>query len=236
MKVFPPSAIANLLAANRDTTRVLFRLGRSLADWCSDHILDLSQPLQLRWSLLQFKSDGRTPTAMRGYISAVSSVHGQVMNNGVHGPASKHKSCFHKGEGISPPSGSLSLRRPSVEFRSCFTRVDKISLRAFRDYQPHISYETVFLTALISAKRASEIHPLDARSIIAATEYVARQTHISFAQKCRDWPNNQPIIFPTLHGNYGPITLANCVRRVLLLYLRDTECFRPKFSEPSQLF
>ena len=91
MKVFPPSAIANLLAANRDTTRVLFRLGRSLADWCSDHILDLSQPLQLRWSLLQFKSDGRTPTAMRGYVSAVSSVHEQVMDNGVHGPVSKHK-------------------------------------------------------------------------------------------------------------------------------------------------
>ena len=100
MKVFPPSAIANLLAANRDTTRVLFRLGRSLADWCSDHILDLSQPLQLRWSLLQFKSDGRTPTAMRGYISAVSSVHGQVMNKGVHGPASKHKAVSTRVKGL----------------------------------------------------------------------------------------------------------------------------------------
>ena len=91
----------------------------------------------------------------------------------------------------------------------------------------HLTWRTVFLVALTSARRASEIHAIHEDSLVWGSTSVTAFVNIDFLPKvATQWHCNQPIELPAMHRDADPELRKLCVRASLNAYWRATKIHR----------
>ena len=91
----------------------------------------------------------------------------------------------------------------------------------------HLTLRTAFLIVVTSARRASEIHALQADNFQFHSTGVSAFLHPKFIPKVgQQWHINRPIELPAMHTENDPELRKLCVRLQLLTYLNQTQTKR----------
>ena len=126
------------------------------------------------------------------------------------------------------PSWNLEVVLSSLK-KSPYDPIERADLKS-------ITLKTVFLVAITSARRASELHALRSDLLSFSSTTVTAIPHLDFQPKVTStWHCNQPIELPAMHLEDDHVLHKLCVRRALNAYLRATKHLRKKHN-CSQLF
>ena len=149
-----------LLNARAPSTRMLYDNRWGLfSRWCADHGVDpASCPVSAVLEFLQSLLDrGRTPSTLKVYVAAISCRHSNV--DGVAVGSHRLVSLFLRGaRRLHPPTipRAPAWDLPLVLSALCRPPFEPLPQAALR----WVSLKTVFLLAIASAKRVSELHAL----------------------------------------------------------------------------
>jgi len=100
----------------------------------------------------------------------------------------------------------------------------------------HLTQRTVFLVAITSARRASEIHALRSDTLQFSSTSVTAHVDPSFLPKvASDWHCTQPLELPAMHEETDVELRKLCVRATLNAYLNATQAMRTS-TDSKQLF
>ena len=99
-----------------------------------------------------------------------------------------------------------------------------------------MTFRTVFLLALTSARRVSEIHAIQHDTLIWRSTGVTALVNEDFLPKvASEWHCNRPIQLPSMEKEKDNELKKLCVRRTLLAYINKTKVIR-KLKGTRQLF
>ena len=91
----------------------------------------------------------------------------------------------------------------------------------------HLTLRTAFLIVVTSARRASEIHALQADNFQFHSTGVSAFLHPKFIPKVgQQWHINRPIELPAMHTENDPELSKLCVKRQIHVYVNCTQTKR----------
>ena len=175
----------------------------------------------------------RAPNTIRGYVSAISSRHSQVDGLSV----SSHPLVSLWVKGLTRSVGLPRTLVPPWSLEIVLKALQKWPFEPVRQAsRKHLTWKAVFLVAIASARRASELHALRhvPPYIRFSAEEVTLFPDVSFLPKVNTpFHASRPIILPSLDREPGDTRLL-CLRRILKVYLNRTASLRAPNTE--QLF
>ena len=198
-------------------------------NWCKRRKLNpfkLSTPKVL--DFLQARAEKLAFSTIAGYVTALSRMHDRVkipghssMRLGRLPSVRTWLAGLKKSKGIPRvivPTWNLEVVLSALK-RAPYHPVDQIDLKS-------LTLKTVFLVALTSARRASEIHALRSDMRWGDTS-VSLHVDINFVPKIAShWHCNQPIELPAMAQDADPGLRSLCVRQALNAYIKATRLSR----------
>ena len=211
-------------------------------EWCEEH--DFSHPAKLpQTTVLEFLEEkSRTVGAFStilGYITALSRRHEGFSIGTRVKKLSDLSSLQTWKKGAEVRMAKPRSRTPTwcleVVLKALRSPPYHPLVRGCTDYQKLLTRRTVFLVAVSSARRASEVHALE-YPLDFSGSLVRLWTKEDFLHKVEnDWTKNLEIALPSMLEDDDVNLRKLCVRRALLEYTNATQQFRDG-SKASQLF
>ena len=227
-KGFSRKVIDTAMAAKRASTRRVYG-GRwdAYAKWCTEREL---QPVQAAveqvLEFLQSLADkSLSVNTIRGYITAISARHVKIDEDGVAKSISdlavvqtwvKGLSMLHPAPKGRVPSWDLQVVLSALK-KPPFYPLEEASLK-------HLTHRTAFLLALVSARRASEVHAIRHDTLQWNADGVTAFLDETFLPKVHSkWHCSQPIHIPVMREDQDPELRKLCVSSSLREYLNRVD-------------
>ena len=209
--------IATALACKRASTRAVSDTRwAAFAKWCTEEHFDpLALPVTQILDYLQgLVAQNKAINTIKGYITAISDRHDKVKLRSKYLSISQLPSIQIWIRGL-----TLSKHIPRVMIPSWDLDIVLSALKK-HPYYPletaslkHLTLRTAFLIAVTSARRASEIHALQADNLQFHSTGVSAFLHPKFIPKVgQQWHINRPIELPAMHTENDPELRKLCVR------------------------
>ena len=231
------AATITALAAVRSSSRTVYDARwAGWSSWCRGRHLDpVSAPVSDILDFLQDLVDqGRAVNTIQGYITAISNRHEAVDNSRV----GSHILVHQWRKGLKNLVGINRTLVPPWNLDLVLTSLTKAPYEPLRQAPlKFLTWKTVFLVAITSARRASEIHALrcDPPYITFNATGVTMFPDIQFLPKVNSrFACSQAIEVPAMHHEQDQKLRSLCVRRALKYYLERTRAIR--LADSCQLF
>ena len=208
-------------------------------EWCQGRDLDpvrapTTEVLEFLQSLVRKELKVNT---VKGYITAISMRHCKVEIDGSSHTIANLPAVMTWVRGLAALNPEPRVIVPSWCLEVVLSALKK------PPYYPiltadlkHLTLRTVFLLALTSARRASEIHAIRSDTLQWNPQGVTAYVDASFLPKvASQWHCNQPIYLPAMREDADPELRKLCVRTCLNAYLKATQNARA-VSGVAQLF
>ena len=232
---FSDEVATRIEAPQRQSTRAVYESKWSIfLKWCKSHKVDfrsLSLSQVVEFLLFLFKEKNLQPSTIDGYRTAIANKIGSdKVNFGTDENLTQLLDSFHrdKPKGLRMvPSWNLSLVQHQL-MQPPFEPLQKASLK-------HLTFKTVFLLALGSGKRRSEIHTWVYRNIRHQKDWsnvslFPSPCFLSKHQLARERPSSvAPVIIPALAPTLDKSLKDDrtlCPVRTLRYYLDKTKDLR----------
>ena len=213
--------------------------------WCKEH--GFRHPSTLSsvevLNFLQEKARSVQPSTVAGYITAISRRHVEVKLRKKMVKLSELPSVRTWLKGLNQTNTAPPTRVPQWDLGIVLSALRKPPYCPLPDKMKDrdaflrlITLRTVFLVAITSARRASEVHAL-----LDPPDFGDQQVQVftdpNFIMKIntKGWHADRPIVLPGMAGEDDPDLRKLCVRKALLDYSNATLQFRGG-SGASQLF
>ena len=232
---FSEAVAARIEAPQRRSTRTVYEAKWSVfAKWCDSHEVDLrSPPLKAiaDFFLHLFEDRKLQPTTIDGYRSAISDKLGnQTINVGKDENLTRLLDSFHRDR----PRGRRGV--PTWNLSLVLHQLTKASFEPLEDASlKHLTFKTVFLMALASGKRRSEIHAwlyknIRNQSNWSNVSFYPSPSFLSKNQLAKEGPGSvAPVVIPALAPTLARSSKADrslCPVRALRCYLDRTSDMR----------
>ena len=232
---FSNEVATRIEAPQRQSTRAIYESKWSIfVKWCESHKVDFGSPSLTQvaeFLLFLFKEKNLQPSTIDGYRTAIADKIGcDKVNFGKDENLTRLLDSFHrdKPKGLrGVPSWNLSLVLHQLT-QSPFEPLQKASLK-------HLTFKTVFLLALGSGKRRSEIHAWVHRNIRHQEDWAnvslfPSPCFLSKNQLAKEGPSSvAPVIIPALAPTLDKSLKEDrtlCPVRALRYYLDKTKDLR----------
>ena len=232
---FSDEVATRIEAPQRQSTRAIYESKWSIfVKWCESHKVDFGSPSLTQvaeFLLFLFKEKNLQPSTIDGYRTAIADKIGcDKVNFGKDENLTRLLDSFHrdKPKGLrGVPSWNLSLVLHQLT-QSPFEPLRKASLK-------HLTFKTVFLLALGSGKRRSEIHAWVHRNIRHQEDWAnvslfPSPCFLSKNQLAKEGPSSvAPVIIPALAPTLDKSLKEDrtlCPVRALRYYLDKTKDLR----------
>ena len=232
---FSDEVATRIEAPQRQSTRAIYESKWSIfVKWCESHKVDFGSPSLnqvAEFLLFLFKEKNLQPSTIDGYRTAIADKIGcDKVNFGKDENLTRLLDSFHrdKPKGLrGVPSWNLSLVLHQLT-QSPFEPLRKVSLK-------HLTFKTVFLLALGSGKRRSEIHAWVHRNIRHQEDWAnvslfPSPCFLSKNQLAKEGPSSvAPVIIPALAPTLDKSLKEDrtlCPVRALRYYLDKTKDLR----------
>ena len=236
---FSEAAIDTALAALQASSRTVYDARwRGYVQWCTEGgINPLRATLGEVVNFLQHLADiPRALDTIKGYVTVLSRrlSHFQEGQSRLELSKTEAVQAWLRGAKVKLqkppkiiPQWDLEVVLSALKKHPFFARnLSTLSLK-------NLTLRTVFLLALTSARRASELHALDISCIHWNPSGVEVFVNKNFKPKCHSgWHRSQPIVLPATASHEDPELRKLCVSSTLRAYLKCTEPLR----KTSQLF
>lgn len=233
---FSEQVVSIATADKRDSTRTVYD-GRwaAFVGWCMGRGVDPpSAPVREVLDFLAEKARTCQCSTVRGYVTAISARHDLIQGKPLAGLRVVGK--FLKGlQALHPPKRDLvppwSLELVLRSLKGRF--YEPLGSAALKD----LTFKTLFLVAIASARRVSELQALchAAPYLAFSSRGVTLSLRAGFIPKVSTPFNSQAVLhLPALHDERDDSVRLLCVRRALKIYLERTRPFRK--SGELQLF
>ena len=232
---FSDDVIDTALAAKRGSTRTVYdSRWQAFVDWCTQrHIDPLSCNVpQFLEFLQQLVHRNLALNTIKGYVTAVSSRRGLV----------EYRDESVRMAAVSPVRTwlrGLSIQRPPVRSRVPPWSLELV-LRVLTSapFYPlhqcdlkHLTLRTVFLLAISSARRASELHAIRVDSLVRhGTGYIAYTDERFLPKIATEWHVNLPIHLPAIPDDADAELRKLCVATCIDAYVSATKPLRETTS------
>jgi len=172
---------------------------------------------------------------MKGYVTAISNRHEPIDGQ----PLSSVTMVRNWIAGLAKTQGISRVLIPAWDLQIVLTALKKFPFEPLKTASfKHLTWKTVFLLAITSARRASELHALCFTEpyIVMSDPEVLLWPNIEFLPKVNTaFHASQPIRVPSMHASVDPGLRLLCVRRTLKYYLERSRPLR-KDAGSIQLF
>ena len=241
---FSKEVTETALAALRPSSRKVYDAKwEAFVQWCKvnghHHPEKLSQVHVTEF--LNEKAKHVTPATIKGYITALSRRHKGIKIGGKRKRLSNLTSIKTWRKGLEQTRSKPRPRTPQWCLEVVLKALSKPPYypvdRKQKGWRKFLTRRTIFLTAVTSARRASELH-----AIIHPPEFsgphVRLYTNPDFLHKVdTEWHRNLPIVLPSLMDEKDLQLRKLCVRTALKDYTNATLMWRAASDSPdSQLF
>jgi len=177
-------------------------------------------------NFLSEKSGSVAVNTLKGYITAIARRHEPVQGTSI----SLHPTVTQWRKGVEKHLGVTRTLVPSWNLDLVLAALKKPPFEPIHTTSnKHLTWKTVFLVALASARRASELHALscEAPYIAFSANTVTLCPNIEFMPKvATPFHSNEPIELPALRDEGDPGLRLLCVRRALAAYLQRSAQYR----------
>ena len=229
------------MRAKRASTRTVYD-GRwkAYALWCTERgLCPVEAPVTEVLEYLQMLSETKKLNTVKGYITAISARHCKVRSPGHRRKRrlSKHSALKTWLRGLEQSTHEPVVRVPPWDLELVLSALKRPPYYPLNQASlKHLTWRTVFLVALTSARRASEVHALRADTVQFTRSAVTVFTDDEFLPKVATrWHRNRPIELPVMHRSVDGELRKLCVKDCLEAYLASTRVSRAA-TEVSQLF
>ena len=187
---------------------------------------------------LQMKAETCALSTIRGYITAISGRHNAVVLKGKPHTISHLPSVKTWLSGLERLKGFKRPKAPEWNLEVVLAALAKPPFEPLHKARhKYLTMKAAFLVAITSAKRVSEIHALDERSLLFCVENVSMDTLFSYRTKVNSaFHANCRIVLPAHRPGYDDLPMELCVRRVLKEYQSRTKKHRPPGRVSNPLF
>jgi hypothetical protein len=177
---------------------------------------------------LQRKSKSVTTATIKGYITAISNRHDLVKVGHKKLRLSHLTAVGTWLKGLIQSQGVPRTIVPTWNLEVVLSALKRAPYEPIETTDTKsITLKTVFLIAITSARRASEIYSMDSILIRFGSSTVTAFTGLGFKPKVNsNWHVNQPIELPALHLERDHALHKLCIRRSLNAYLKATQHLR----------
>ena len=219
------------LAALQSSTRKVYdSRWKGYVRWCEGQDLDpvTADVTEVLNFLQGLANSGKKCDTVKGYLTVISQRHSRIMSQGKQCLLTELQPVQTWVRGLSVlnprlrvivPSWSLDIVLSALKCPPYYP-LDAISLK-------HLTQRTVFLLAIASARRVSELHALRLNLLTWKPAEVIAYVDPTFLPKVHtNWHCNRPIAFPALAGEKDPELKKLCVRDTLRAYVNATQPFR----------
>ena len=219
------------LAAVKGSSRKVYNSRwKGYVEWCDSKSLNpTTAPVAEVLDFLQELADnGRKCDTVKGYLTVISQRHSRIAteNGSVRLSELQPVRTWVKGLSVVNPRPRLIVPAWSLDIvlsalkRPPYHPLEGLDLK-------HLTLRTVFLLAVTSARRVSEIQALRLDTLIWKQSEVIAFVDPSFLPKVHShWHCNQPIAFPAMAGESDNELKKLCVRECLKAYIEATRPFR----------
>jgi len=231
------AVITTALAATRRSSRSVYDTRwDAFCGWCSEREIDpVRAPLNQVLEFLQIQSNSKAVNTMKGYVTAISNRHVHINDL----PLSANPMVRSWVTGLTKTKGFSRVLVPAWDLQIVLNALKRFPFEPLRTASfKFLTWKTVFLLAITSARRASELHALCfTEPYIAMTDPVALLwPNIEFMPKVNTpFHASQPIRVPSMHASTDQGLRLLCVRRALKYYLERSRALR-KDDGSIQLF
>lgn len=186
---------------------------------------------------LQSQAETKSIQTIRGYITAISDRHCRVKVGRKKYRISMLPSIQTWVKGLAQIKPIPRILVPSWNLEVVLSALKKPPYYPLRQISlKHLTLRTVFLIALTSARRASEIHALRCDSLVWGATSVTAFVDMTFLPKvATQWHCNQPIELPAMAQEADGELRKLCVKATLTAYMNATKVVRAA-TGASQLF
>ena len=237
---FSEAVINTAMAAKRASTRSVYdSRWRCFVSWCQRRDLDpVTAPVTRILDYLQSLSEKLAVNTIKGHLTAISSRHERVRigrKRRTRVARASSVRTWMRGQELSNPAPRILV--PSWNLEVVLSALKKPPYYPLNQCSlKHLTWRTVFLVALTSARRASEIHAINEDSLVWGSTSVTAFVNIDFLPKvATQWHCNQPMELPAMHRDADQELRKLCVRSSLNAYWRATKVHRAG-TGASQLF
>ena len=219
------------MAAQKSSTRKVYNSRwDAYVKWCTDPDLQpLQAPVAQVLEFLQSLVDrSLSVNTVRGYITAVSARHVKISEDGVSKRLSDLVSVQTWVKGLSLLHPAPRVQVPAWDLQVVLSALKKPPSYPLEDASlKELTLRTTFLLALVSARRASEIHALRHDTLQWNADGVTAFLDESFVPKVHSrWHVSQPISIPVMRDDQDPELRKLCVSTTLREYLDRTDSIR----------
>lgn len=229
--------IDTAVAAVQSTSRTVYDARwRKYVDWCAESDLDpVKAPLTKVMNFFQsLVTEGKKLNTIKGYVTAVSKRHKKVKIGSRWYRLSKTSivRTWLRGLSVHLPTAHTVVPEWSLEIVLSALKKPPFYAKNLQDLSlKHLTLRTVFLLALTSARRASEIHALDFSRTCWNPNGVSLVTRDNFVPKCNTvWHRTRPIVLPATFDHQDPELRKLCVRTTLRAYVNRTKVLRSAYG------
>ena len=228
---FSNDVATTALAALKPSSRKVYdSRWKGYVQWCEGRDLDpvTADVTEVLNFLQGLANSGKKCDTVKGYLTVISQRHRRIMSQGRQCLLTELQPVQTWVRGLSVlnprlrvivPSWSLDIVLSALK-RPPYYPLDAISLK-------HLTLRTVFLLAIASARRVSELHALRLNLLTWKPAEVIAYVDPAFLPKVHtNWHCNRPIAFPALAGEKDPELRKLCVRDTLRAYVNATQPFR----------
>jgi hypothetical protein len=177
--------------------------------------------------------EAKAVNTIRGYVTAISSRHVPIEGQSL----SLHPAVSLWIKGLVKHKGLPRVLVPPWNLEVVLHALKKWPFEPLRTASnKFLTWKTVFLVAIASARRAGEIHAFrhDPPYVSFGSEDATLYPDVAFLPKINtSFHASQAVCLPALHREEGDLRLL-CVRRILKVYINRTALYRA--SDAEQLF
>ena len=219
------------LAALRSSSRKVYdSRWKGYVAWCETRQLDpvSTNVTEVLEFLQELASQGKKCDTVKGYLTVISQRHSRIMSHGKSCMLTELKpvqtwvrglSVLNPRPRIIVPAWSLDIVLSALKKPPYFP-LDALDLK-------HLTLRTVFLMAIASARRVSELHALRLGLMAWKPTEVLAYVDPTFLPKVHSqWHSNMPVAFPAMAEERDPELRKLCVRDSLRAYVNATKPFR----------
>ena len=228
------------LSAKRPSTRVVYDTRwQAFSDWCLEKQVEptsCSLPVVLDF-LQSLVRRGRAVNTVRGYVSALSSRHALVQVGRDLVPLGSAPPVRTWLRGLSKQHPPPTVRVPAWELEVVLSALSSPPFFPLHSCDlKHLTLRTVFLVAIISAKRASELHALrHDTSFRRPSEFVLFADEAFLPKVATAWHRNKPVVVGAIPDDAEGVLRKLCAYRSLVEYIDRTKGLYGD-ARPPQLF
>ena len=232
---FSEEVAARIEAPQRSSTRAVYKSKWAIfVNWCDSNQVDFRSPCLKQvadFLLYLFKERQLQPSTIEGYRTAIADMVGNnLVNFGMDESLTRLLDSFHRDK----PKGRRGV--PAWNLSLVFHQLTKAPFEPMRKASlKHLTFKTVFLLALVSGKRRSEIHAWLYRNIRhqenwSQVSLYPSPSFLSKNQLARDGPAAvAPVVIPALAPSLDRSLKEDkslCPVRALRYYLDRTKDLR----------